>query len=179
LEKYKAEFHQDIRGNIHSPLDRASCLHHTFEDGDIDSAALHFSSSVPRAWVENHWCEIVYKLASVAYSIPSLECFSYERAMRQLESRFEREVQGSCRSAIRKIVERDAACGRYLVLYIAKVVDDGKRIVLSDGWYCISASCDVVMESAIKRGKVGVGVKLAICNAVVLTVRFLLIVIWK
>jgi breast cancer 2 susceptibility protein len=91
--------------------------------------------------------------------------------MKQLESRFEREVQGSTRSAIRKIVERDAACGRYLVLYVARVADGGKRIVLSDGWYCVSASIDAVMESAITRGKVGVGVKLAICNAVVFTLR--------
>jgi hypothetical protein len=181
LEKHRLEFQEDVCGNVQSPLNLSSSLRFVFTDGNVDSAASLFSSKgVSRAWVENHYAQIVYKLASVAYSIPSLaNCFTFTRVMKQLDSRFEREVSGSTRSAVRKIVERDAAAGRYLVLYVVSIGLDNKRIVVSDGWYCISACVDSVMERAIEKKIIVVGTKIAVCNAVVLIVVHCGIGLWK
>lgn len=118
-------------------------------------------------WIENHWCQVVYKLASVAFCIPSLSsCFCFSRVIRQLERRlcFENEAG---RSAIRKISEHDESSGKYMVLYVVSFQLDQMRIRISDGWYCMAAGIDGPLKRAIENGKLRVGFKIALCNAVV------------
>ena len=66
---------------------------------------------------------------------------------------------------MRRVVERDEAVGRYMVLMVSAVQQSPPSIDLSDGWYAIRAGVDAPLSALIRKGSISVGTKLAICGA--------------
>ena len=124
-------------------------------------------------WVCNAWRWIVWKLAmydclfSDRMSGPAL---SQERVMEQLCFRYEREVAGSARPALRKICEHDLPAGTFLTLRIARVVSLGEAgggavVEVTDGWYGVLADLDQLLADRLRDGRLGEGDKLNMCGA--------------
>jgi breast cancer 2 susceptibility protein len=105
-------------------------------------------------WVSNHYRWIVWKLACTERKFPSEFSGRYlnaENVLYQLKYRYEREINRCQRSAIKKILEKDAASSRYMVLCVASIKGiktfdkkEGEEaensngfIELTDGWYSV------------------------------------------
>lgn len=124
-------------------------------------------------WVENHYRWIVWKLASMERSFP----YDYplhltpERVLSQLKYRYEKEINLSHRSALKKIIERDAFCGSHLVLCVAALVNQPNEnnqywtIEVTDGWYGIKAVVDEHLSHLISTKKIFPGMKLHVFGA--------------
>ena len=81
------------------------------------------------------------------------------------------------RSALRLMMEQDELPSRYVVLFVVQILTPPlssdpsvplphpPHLVLSDGWYTIPASCDVLLLDLIRKGKIFVGLKFRICGA--------------
>jgi hypothetical protein len=150
-------------------------------------------------WVLNHYRLIVWKLASMERAFAHKLAGRYlteERVHRQLRSRFDKEVAGGQRPALRLILNGDAAPGLFMILCVSKIyprapppkddaeAEDGEekkeadvgtnggkeqvrhvRVELTDGWYTMDAGLDEGLSSNALKGKIRVGMKLALCNA--------------
>ncbi|KAJ3330474.1 Breast cancer 2, early onset [Blyttiomyces sp. JEL0837] len=101
-------------------------------------------------WVENHYRWIVWKLASMVRSFPSLVSSHWNQKMvkQQLNYRFEREHQAQ-RSAVKLIIEGDDSPTYTLILCISEI-----REMSSDGWYPIRADIDDALTEAINAKKI-------------------------
>ena len=125
--------------------------------------------SVNPDWTVNHYRWIVWKFASLIRTFPD----SYSPAnlspswiLSQLLYRYEREIHLCHRSALKKIVERDDAAGKYLCLMVSGVDYERKSLELSDGWYSIwTSSLDISLWSAVKSNRIVEGVKMEISGA--------------
>ena len=125
--------------------------------------------SVNPDWTRNHYRWIVWKFASLIRAFPD----SYSPAnlspswiLSQLLYRFEREIHLCHRSALKKIVERDDAAGKYLCLVVSGVDYERKSLELSDGWYSIwTSSLDNSLWSAVQSKRIAEGVKMEISGA--------------
>lgn len=85
-----------------------------------------------------------------------------------MKHRYEREIDAVQRSAIRRIVERDDASAKRMVLFVSRISKEKPEysLELSDGWYSIrTPDLDSVLSDAINRGKIVVGTKLMIQGA--------------
>ncbi|XP_063241128.1 uncharacterized protein LOC134541540 [Bacillus rossius redtenbacheri] len=123
-------------------------------------------------WVPNHYRWIVWKLAATDRSFPTLfasRCLTPNNVMLQLKYRYDREIDHSERPALSRILQRDDAAGKRLVLCVAnisKVEGNSKRdtgpyeLELTDGWYSVMASVDHEMCRLIEAKVVSVGTKL-------------------
>ncbi|GAA5945370.1 uncharacterized protein JCM15063_002324, partial [Sporobolomyces koalae] len=136
---------------------------------------------VARPWVENHWCLIVWKLASYVRSRPDLlaQWWTFDVVMNQLRYRYEREINRAQRSAIKRIQERDSSAAFPMILCVTQLMWDDPAedaaetecfqiisgLELTDGWYRIQAKIDSTLQSACERGKLIVGSKIAITGA--------------
>ncbi|SCV67723.1 BQ2448_5334 [Microbotryum intermedium] len=138
-------------------------------------------------WVSNHWSLVVWKLASYIRVQPGMykhaEWWSFEAVVRQLKYRYEREINQAQRSCIKRVQERDSSSASPMVLCVSKIrygdpesfgdeVEEeytGRKDVvgidLTDGWYRIRANVDSTLKSAVERGKLRVGSKIAVSGA--------------
>lgn len=124
-------------------------------------------SRIPLKWVRNHYGLIVWKLAALVRHIASADTlWSFEEVCRQLLYRYEREINHSHRSAVKRIQERDSAVGRLMQLCVFGMEDaNTDTITLTDGWYCIKAHVDEPLQRAIKNGHIKLGSKVMIKRA--------------
>lgn len=124
---------------------------------------------VPDGWVQNHFKWIVWKLGSMERSYPEefSDCLSIENVMGQLKYRYDREVDRAQRPALRRILERDDAAGKRMVLVVSGVIptSGGHDLELSDGWYAVRTSIDSGLNNVVQRGLVKIGTKLMIQGA--------------
>lgn len=85
----------------------------------------------------------------------------------QLLYRYEREIHQCHRSALKKIVERDDAAGKYLCLMVSGVDRAKKCVELSDGWYSLwTAPLDAALWTLVENSRIRAGVKIEISGAV-------------
>lgn len=101
------------------------------------------SVSISLEWTSNHYRWIIWKFVSILRCFPekySVQNLSPGWVLQQLLYRYEREIHQCHRSALKKIIERDDAAGKYLCLMVAAVDRDGRCLELSDGWYSIWTS---------------------------------------
>lgn len=142
---------------------------------------------LPRAWLLNHYGQVVWKLACYVRTWPEyfissapdrLTWFSPTKVLDQLAYRYEREVNRAERPALRKLVEGDESAAKHMVLVVAsiskvdRISDDGSaaqespwKILVTDGWYTIPAVLDPCLSRAVEGGKLKVGSKLHVCRA--------------
>ncbi|KAI5076154.1 hypothetical protein GOP47_0008219 [Adiantum capillus-veneris] len=148
------------------------------------------SQVVTKEWVENHYRWIVWKLASVERSYPSKvanKLVTIQVVFDELRHRYEREVDRTHRSAIKKITEGDSVAGRMMVLCVAAICtmektgtnllevcstpsgdSEATHIEVTDGWYSLIAHLDPPLIRQLKAGKVFIGQKLRVCGATLL-----------
>ncbi|CDZ97877.1 rad51-associated protein brh2 [Phaffia rhodozyma] len=133
-----------------------------------------------RDWVENHWSQILWKLACIVRGRPALFAegkFSWEELGRQIRYRYEREYNQGHRSSLKLIHEQVVSPASSLILCISQITwgkpappepghapnQTGDQPVpileLTDGWYKIKANVDDCLTRAVKRGKLRVGCK--------------------
>ena len=111
-------------------------------------------SKVTEDWVKNHYRWIIWKLASLERRFPN-RCAGLlhpNTALLQLRYRYDKEINGQSRSALRKIYEKDDIPSKCLVLVVAdmKKLDDGFiYLELSDGWYSIGCKVDQVFSKLV------------------------------
>ncbi|KAJ1734144.1 hypothetical protein LPJ61_001219, partial [Coemansia biformis] len=121
--------------------------------------------AVDAAWVQNHFRWVVWSSASLARRLPARwhEFWSAERVLGLLRHRYEREYELGERSALRRVLEADAAPQRLIVLCVASIAGSGAdtRVEVTDGWYSIQAQVDAVLAQAIGRGRLRAGDKIA------------------
>ncbi|NXV10351.1 BRCA2 protein, partial [Cettia cetti] len=141
---------------------------------------------ITEAWVYNHYRWIVWKLAAMEVSFPhefANRCLTPETVLLQLKYRYDLEVDKSKRSAIKKIMERDDAAGKTLVLCISKIISlntvaspsssnknmESKKaaalIEVTDGWYGIRALLDPPLKAFLDRRRLTVGQKIIVHGA--------------
>ena len=116
-------------------------------------------------WAENHYKWIVWKLASMERAFPSIfggRWLTPDRVMVQLFNRYDREVQGSSRSVLMQIKQRDQKGSQHLVLCVATIDMQGEKVVLElmDGWHSMRASASPAIAQLTRQGKIFVGQKL-------------------
>ncbi|XP_033116195.1 breast cancer type 2 susceptibility protein homolog isoform X2 [Anneissia japonica] len=136
-------------------------------------------------WVYNHYRWIVWKLASMERSYPMQfggRSLTPESTLLQLKYRYDREVDESQRSSIKRITERDDTPSKTLVLCVAAAHDSTQQsnqsssqekltqlqtttLELTDGWYSIHASLDSALQRLVKTGKLVIGQKIIIHGA--------------
>ncbi|XP_053974743.1 breast cancer type 2 susceptibility protein homolog [Hylaeus volcanicus] len=137
---------------------------------------------IPTGWVENHYKWIVWKLASMDRikftSVTLPRALTPARVMMELKYRYDREIDRSERSALRKILEKDDVASKRIVLCVSCISDcedtailnqssaqlktSSKKVVLTDGWYSVQAFIDQAMIQNVISGKVKEGTKLMI-----------------
>ncbi|XP_078041052.1 uncharacterized protein LOC144472143 [Augochlora pura] len=135
---------------------------------------------LPDGWVENHYKWIVWKYASMdRIKFPTTvlpRALTPARVMVDLKYRYDREIDRSQRSAIRKILEKDDAASKRMILCVSSIIEHGnpvdntanlnvlkpptKKLILTDGWYSVQTIIDHAMIQNITRDKVKVGTKL-------------------
>ncbi|KAH9170557.1 hypothetical protein EDB89DRAFT_1977284 [Lactarius sanguifluus] len=137
-------------------------------------------------WVDNHWSLILWKLAGMVALDPESEVdehrrrWSWKEMMRQLRYRYEKELNGSARPALRLITTQDTSARLHMVLCVSDITwsqegvqvgEDGLPVVphptleLSDGWYRLRARVDEILARAVRRDVIRVGRKIAISGA--------------
>ncbi|XP_050358372.1 breast cancer type 2 susceptibility protein [Nymphalis io] len=156
-------------------------------DSDIwttDKILKRFTESVntkivPDGWIENHLKLIIWKLLSYEIRFPNCmnDICTVKNVLQQLKYRYVRELYNVERPALRKILEKDELASKLMVLsvvglyvngvYVSSVTNQMQNIELlvSDGWYCIKACADKMVDRLISAGKICVGTKLAIYGA--------------
>ena len=137
-------------------------------DFEVIANAFRTSSGVDPAkatseWVENHYRWIVWKLATYERRFP-LRCKNIlhpHHVLLQLKYRYDLEIAGQSRSALKKIYEKDDIPSKCLVLVVADIVKTADFIFLelTDGWYSIGSK---VTEDF---GKVTTGTKIVTFGA--------------
>ncbi|KAJ9094408.1 hypothetical protein QFC21_005947 [Naganishia friedmannii] len=130
-------------------------------------------------WLENHWRMIVWKLASIVRAKPDMLCekWKYREVKRQLQYRYEREVNRAQRSAVKRIQEQDSPPSLPMILCVSGIVNQCPALAseglavpesyleLTDGWYTIRANVDPPLSRALKTGKLRVGSKIGVSGA--------------
>uniref|UniRef100_A0A0C9QNW4 Brca2 protein n=1 Tax=Fopius arisanus TaxID=64838 RepID=A0A0C9QNW4_9HYME len=125
---------------------------------------------VPNHWVENHYRWIVWKLASLDRlkftSKNPPKCLTPDTILKQLKYRYDREIDHAERPVIRRILEKDDAPSRRMVLCVSKIkkttINNETAITmeLTDGWYSVTVALDPAMMNYVLQGKIKEGVKL-------------------
>ncbi|XP_061381540.1 breast cancer type 2 susceptibility protein homolog isoform X2 [Danaus plexippus] len=134
---------------------------------------------VPEGWVENHMRLIIWKLLcyETFFGESMRNVCSVKNVLEQLKYRYDKELYNVERPALRRILERDDLSTKMMVLCVASiheagvsvrsVTNDSKNVelLLTDGWYCLKACVDRMIEKLIVDRKIVVGMKLAIHGA--------------
>eukprot|EP00804_Cyclotella_cryptica_P025164 CCRYP_013006-RA/>CCRYP_013006-RA protein AED:0.02 eAED:0.02 QI:0/0.5/0.33/1/1/1/3/543/2765 len=126
-------------------------------------------------WIQNHQKWIVWKLAAIERSFPEElggNYLVYNRVLRQIKERYDKELRHVRRPAVRKILNRDVSASTPVILCVSRILrfrsnalpKEDVRIELTDGWYALPAALDTVLSQFVQTGKIKVGTKLMICN---------------
>ncbi|KAL4253568.1 Breast cancer type 2 susceptibility protein [Abortiporus biennis] len=144
-----------------------------------------------KEWVENHWSLILWKLAGLVYLEPENEKdvdkkrWCWKEVMRQLKYRYDTELNGSSRPALRLITTEDAPAGSTMILCVSNIIypsttnSNGSsssttttttttsipQLEVTDGWYRLRAEIDPPLARAIQKGSIRIGRKLAVVGA--------------
>ncbi|KAI0354580.1 hypothetical protein OH77DRAFT_1496552 [Trametes cingulata] len=136
-------------------------------------------------WVTNHYGLILWKLAGLVCMEPDRERdprtkrWCWPEIIRQLLYRYERELNGGSRPALRLICTEDAPATCPMILCVSNIVIRGSpgvdrngypldpvpELEVTDGWYRLRASVDLPLARAIRRGRICIGTKLAVSGA--------------
>ena len=127
-------------------------------------------------WVQNAWRWIVWKLACYDRAFGDVlagQALSEANVKEQLCYRYERELAGSGRPAIRKVCEHDLSPATPMTLCVARVVgvDDTRKssvgavVEVTDGWYGVLAELDQNLADLVRQGRIAEGTKLNVCCA--------------
>ncbi|KAF7302766.1 hypothetical protein HMN09_00911700 [Mycena chlorophos] len=141
-------------------------------------------SLATKAWVDNHWGLILWKLAGMVCLEPELEKdpqrkrWCWEEVLRQLLYRYERELNRGARPPLRCIATQDAPASCPMILAVSAItwVDGGQtedgtplpahpELELTDGWYRLRAQVDAPLARAVRRGVLRVGRKIGVVGA--------------
>jgi len=153
---------------------------------------------ISEEWIANHFGWIVWKLAAMEVAFPQQfagRCLTPDWVLCQLKYRYDREIDNSNRSALKKILERDDVSSRPMVLCVSNVsVTDNQSdsaaqekkdqddendaqgnakkteqssavIELTDGWYGIRCLLDRPLTKLLNDRKLVVGQKLCVYGA--------------
>lgn len=165
----------DLEDGIKLIMDANSCVgFDEMSSGFLDCDSVD-PMLVPDNWIRNSFKWIVLKLAGLERSLPQRfagNALTPSNVMLQLKYRYDREIDRSERSSIRKIVEQDDVASKPLVLFVSRIKKTSVldySMELSDGWYAIgTGALDSVLTNAVHRGKIRVGTKLLIQDAVLI-----------
>ena len=147
------------------------------------------NSIISDMWLNNHYRWICWKLAAMERRFPRLlagKYLTYEHVISQLCQRYNQEYGAGKRSILKRILNRDLTSSQSMILCVSKIMKREKvtetntKIVnvsvipkadeciieLTDGWYSISAIMDDFLQDRVRKGKIAVGSKLMISNAV-------------
>eukprot|EP00980_Cylindrotheca_fusiformis_P020762 scaffold7755_cov104-Cylindrotheca_fusiformis.AAC.7 len=171
---------------------------YTFSDGasslsqheiqTIRGSLIHIGCSSERLnekWIANHKRWVVWKLASYERRFSRFlagQCLLYQNLIKHLRKRYSKEIENGHRPAIRKILNRDAAANRLMILAVSRIlapqaedersrnVEDGivsspLKLELTDGWYSIQATVDNKLMGFVHDGVIKSGTKLLISGA--------------
>ncbi|KAI9057745.1 hypothetical protein FKP32DRAFT_1321754 [Trametes sanguinea] len=136
-------------------------------------------------WVANHYGLILWKLAGSVCMEPEREQdprtkrWCWPEVIRQLLYRYERELNGGSRPALRLISTEDAPAACPMVLCVSNIIMRGSSMMskegipleahaeleVTDGWYRLRANVDMPLARAIRRGTICIGTKLAVSGA--------------
>lgn len=142
---------------------------------------------VTQKWVDNQWALVLWKLAGLVCldpkrGSPFTYTWCWKSVISQLEKHYDHEIRDGHRPALRRITTGDSPAGAPLVLLVTKILwkdEESKslkdrvygvvagEIEVSDGWYCLKAAIDSTLATAIRRGKIKPGRKLAVSGATV------------
>lgn len=86
------------------------------------------SKLVPNGWLDNHLKLILWKLISYEVKFKSLTVTA-RNVIDQLKYRYDKELYYAQRPALRKILEKDDAASKTLVLCVAGILLDGVNVV--------------------------------------------------
>jgi breast cancer 2 susceptibility protein len=103
---------------------------------------------------------------------------TYDHVITQLQKRYDRELKGGERSALRKVLNRDVAANCMMILCVSQILGpfkgqvrdiqnskhDQRTLELTDGWYSIRGVLDTSLGALVRKGKIKMGTKLLICN---------------
>ncbi|PWA01933.1 hypothetical protein BB558_001955 [Smittium angustum] len=117
-------------------------------------------------WIQTHYQQLVWYLASMARRFPENSQFFWSKkaVFERLVKIYKKELLESHRPAIRRILERDSSSKLLMVLCISEVISKN-YILLSDGWYSIKAQIDNLLSRAVARKRLDIGTKIAIIGS--------------
>ena len=88
---------------------------------------------IPKGWIANHFRWIVWKLAGLESSYHDRGAFlTPDGVLRQLKHRYDIEIDGSKRSALKLIYEGDASPNNCLILCVAHI---DNQVLLIQGFF--------------------------------------------
>ena len=101
---------------------------------------------------------------------------NYSHLLSQLKGRYEKELRGAKRPAVRKVLNKDVSSGMPMILCVSQILRfksklpkqesvEEVRLELTDGWYAVSTLLDFVLTNLVDKGTIQVGSKIMICNA--------------
>jgi breast cancer 2 susceptibility protein len=188
-----------LRFDVHTGLPVAaehprlhSCDASVGSNSDIRRALAHLGCDgelLTDNWISNHKRWIVWKLASYERKFARYlggRHLSYESVVKQLVKRFEKEIREGHRPAIRKILNRDVAASRMMILAVSQILpptvssssgaskSESKpmtshlKVELTDGWYSVQAVLDSKLSEFVLNGFIQVGTKLLSSNALLI-----------
>ena len=137
------------------------------------------SYKIKDSWIRNHTRLIVWKLAAYERSFSRFiggNYLTYNRLIQNLTSRFQNETIEGVRPAIRKILNRDIAPSKMMILVVCRIIpaieskhDNSslplRSLELSDGWYSVKGYLDKKLSKYVNSGLIKVGSKILISNA--------------
>lgn len=110
---------------------------------------------IPKAWIDNHYVLILWKLAAYTRHMLNDQYWHWQEVCRQFKYRYEREYNRKQFSAVKKIISEDCPSTKPIVLCVFQIPpfnrkqEEQQNIVLTDGWYKIRAVVDKVLCLAI------------------------------
>lgn len=107
-------------------------------------------SLISCAWIDNAYKFLITWLENSFDAFDKFELLTPENVLLQLKYRYDREIDLSQRSAIKKIVEMDDIVSRRMILRIEEVHESqtqSAELTLSQGWYAIRAKIDSCIDS--------------------------------
>lgn len=139
---------------------RASFLHMPGVNGDL----------LTEKWIENCYRMVIYKLSRYAIRsrLASALFLTPENILEQMKYRYDREIDRTERSCLRRFTEGDDNPCKRIVLEVVRVVkhlDQPPEMELSDGWYTIQAMLDEELVEQINKNNLVVGKKIITSGA--------------
>ncbi|XP_019647132.1 PREDICTED: uncharacterized protein LOC109487565 [Branchiostoma belcheri] len=177
-------------GGVLVPLEDGTAGKDEFVSALLDTPGVDPGLVTPE-WIHNHYRWIVWKLAAMEAAFPVQfggRCLTPDQVLMQLKYRYDREVDLSQRSALKKILERDDTPSKTLVLCVARITctphtisqdcateQDSKKVAntkqketiieLTDGWYGVRAALDPPLARLVESKRICVGQKLCVSGA--------------